>query len=76
MPLVLKLGVEGWCQCPCCRAKFKFRRKYEQCPGCGKILIGDGTAHEVKLKDNEAEALAIIAAYHQERKKPWWRFGK
>jgi Zn-finger nucleic acid-binding protein len=73
IPVKLKLGSDGWGQCPCCRVAFKFRRKYEQCPGCGKILIGYGTDDDKTLKDNETEALATIATFRQEHRKPWWR---
>ena len=74
VPLEISLGADGWGKCPFCQLRFKFRRKYEQCPGCGKVLIGGGSRLAVELKDNEAEALEIIRQFHASKPRPWWRF--
>ena len=73
-PLQISLGADGWGKCPCCLIRFKFRRKYEQCPGCGKVLIGGGSRLKVELRDNEAEALETIRQFHATNRKPRWRF--
>src|SRR5262245_6062468 len=61
VPEPTRLAQDGWCKCAFCHVRFKFRNRYEQCPCCGKVLIGDATGQEFKLKDNEAQALEDIA---------------
>jgi hypothetical protein len=73
IPEQVDLSADKWCKCPHCELRFVFRRKYEQCPGCGKILIGNDAPHSFDLKDNSAAAFREIEAAKALRGKPWWR---
>jgi len=75
-PETVEIAIDRWTKCPHCWVKFVFRRKYEQCPGCGKILIGNDSVHDFKLRNNEAEALAAIAKFQEENRKQRWQVWK
>ena len=75
LPAPVKLDAYRWTDCPYCKVRFQFSHRYEQCPGCGKLLFEQGSRFEFKLRDNQAEVLQLVAEFRKQ-KRAWWQLWK